>query len=160
MDIEHIIITPAEIDAELIAEAEEKILDFVDEFQRLYAMQEVYENFSEDYDEAVYKSLNSAEVKRKAEQVLENSGAETSVQQVIDAYTNAADAVCSEASLFGNKVSFDCHVESDTVFANFSFDGKEYDYRGIGDLEYHIVGTEKDELQKELLPEYGDDYER
>lgn len=158
--MEHITITPVDINAELIAEAEEKILDFVDEFQRLYAMQEVYEKFSADYDEAVYKSLDSAEVKRKAEQVLENSGAETSVQQVIDAYTNAADAVCSEASLFGNKVGFDCHVESDTVFAEFFVDGRAYDYQSKGDLEYHIIGTERDEPQKERLPEHGDDYER
>ena len=154
--MEHITITPVDIDAELIAEAEEKILDFVDEFQRLYAMQKVYEKFSLDYDEAVYKSLDSAEVKRKAEQMLEDS---FTVEQAAEVYTDAANAVCSEASMFGNKVSFDCHVESDTVFAEFFVDGRAYDYQSKGDLEYHIIGTERDERQRERLPE-RDDYER
>lgn len=151
--------TSAEIDAELIAEAEKKILDFVDEFQKIYAMQKSHENFREDYDEAIYKSLDSAEVKRKAEQILENAGAEKSVEQVIDAYTDAANAVCSEADIFGNKVELNCHAESDTVFAEFFVDGRVYDYRSKGDLEYQIVGTERDEPERERLPEY-DDYER
>jgi len=151
--------TSAEIDAELIAEAEKKILDFVDEFQEIYAMQKSYKNFREDYDETVYKSLDGAEVKRKAEQILENTGAEKSVQQVIDVYTDAANEVCSEAALFGNTVGLNCHMENDTVFTEFCFDDRVYDYRGKGDLEYQIVGAERDEPEKERLPEY-DDYER
>lgn len=151
--------TSAEIDAELIAEAEKKILDFVDEFQEIYAMQKSYENFREDYDETVYKSLDSAEVKRKAEQILENTGAEKSVQQVIDVYTDATNKVCGEATLFGKTVELNCHMENDTVFTEICFDDKVYDYRCKGDLEYRIVGAERDEPERERLPEY-DDYER
>ncbi len=151
--------TSAKIDAELIAEAEKKILDFVDEFQEIYAMQKSYKNFREDYDETVYKSLDSADVKRKAEQILENAGDEKSVEQVIEAYTDAANAVCSEAGIFGNTVELSCHAESDTVFAEFCVDGRVYDYRSKGDLEYQVVGAERDEPEKERLPEY-DDYER
>lgn len=148
--MEHITITPSEIDAELIAEAEEKILDFVDEFQRVYAMQK-------DYDETVCKSLDSTEVRNRAEQMLGDS---FTVEQAVETYADTADAVCSKASLFRNKVAFDCHVESDTVCAEFFVDGRAYDYGRKGDLENHIVGTERDEQQKERLPEYGDDYER
>lgn len=86
------------IDAELIAEAEIKILDFVDEFRELYASQESYEEFCDDYDEAVCENLNDREVLKKTEQILENVE-NLSVQQVLDALTDAANEVCREAVL-------------------------------------------------------------
>lgn len=145
------IITPAEIDAELISEAEERILDFAEEFRDLYALQKSHENFSENYDEAIYNSLDSAEIKNKAEQMLGNS---FTVEQAVEAYMDVVNAVCSEASLFGNTVGFDCHVESDTVFVEFFVDNMGYDYRNKGDLEYQIVGCERDEPEKEKSYDY------
>ena len=159
MDIEHINITQADIDAELIEETKEKVRNFVDEFQYLYSRQESHKYFNVDYDETVCRSLDSAEAEKKAEQILEMIGDSVSVEKVAETYTSIANELCSKARLFGNEIKFDCHVESDTVFAVFSFADKECEYTNRGDLEYHLLGFERDEPQKERLPEY-DDFER
>lgn len=149
--------TSAEIDTELIAEAETKILDFIDEFRELYESQKLYENFCDDYDEAVCENLNGREVIKKTEQVLENAE-NLSVQQVIDVLTDTANKVCREAVLFENTVDIACHVESGTVFMEFEYGGRVCGYRNKGDLELQVVGAERDEPERERLPEY--DYER